>query len=118
VDPIHQSYAEAWRARCARNELAARARADAARRLLPEAARILRDDFGADRVGVFGSLLGGRLAPESDVDLFVDAVRRGRYWQALAQLTELFGRDVDLVELERAPPSLRATIDAEGIDVA
>ena len=65
----------------------------------------------------FGSLVTTGLAPGSDIDLYVDAVTRGRYWQAVAQLARLFGRPVDLVELAHAPSELLATIAEDGVDV-
>jgi len=117
VDPRYRSYVEGFRARRARAEGELRARTDAARALLPEAARLLRDDFGATRVGAFGSLVTRGLALDSDVDLYVDRIVRGRYWQAVARLAQLFGRPVDLVELADASPSLCATINLDGVDV-
>lgn len=118
VDPRYQSYVEGFRARVARAEVERQERTTAARALLPEAARLLRADYGATRVGAFGSIVTSVLAPDSDIDLYVDAIRRGRYWHAVARLTELFGRPVDLIELEGASPSLLATIAEDGRDVA
>ncbi|GMV39796.1 MAG: hypothetical protein AMXMBFR64_15120 [Myxococcales bacterium] len=98
-----------------RDALARRASALCAR--LPEAAALLRARFGATRVGVFGSLARGRFAEGSDVDLYVDHVAPGRYFEAVASLAALLDADVDLVELDRAPASLRDLIAAEGQDV-
>lgn len=106
-------YRERERAR--RDALAARAAELSAR--LPEAAALLRERFGADRVGVFGSLVRGTFAEGSDVDLYVDHVAPGRYFEAVTCLVALLDADVDLVELARAPSSLRDLITAEGRDV-
>ena len=42
----------------------------------------------------------------------------GAYFEALADLSELFGREVDLVDLRVASDSLRSTIARSGHDVA
>lgn len=117
MDPRYQSYLEGFRTRRAQADEAARARTDAARALLPEAAGLLRKVFGAVRVGAFGSLVTSQLAADSDIDIYVDRLARGRYWQAVARLAQLFGRPVDLIELDEAPPSIRATIEMDGLDV-
>lgn len=118
VDGRYQSYIDGFRARVARAEAERTKRTEAARALLPEAARVLREDYGATRVGAFGTLVTSQLAEDSDIDLYVDAITRGRYWQAVARLAQLFGRPVDLIELADAPPSLRTTIAEDGVDVA
>jgi len=102
-----------------RREQERRAREEEAARTvlgrLPEAARALRDEFGARVVGYFGSLRRGRLHERSDVDLFVDRIRRGEYFRAIDRLCTLLARPVDLVELEAAPPSLRERIATDGV---
>ena len=114
-----EEYAAIYRAREVARRQAMADRAEHLRALLPEAARVLREEFGATRVGVFGSLATPtrRFGEGSDVDVYVDSLRRGRYFEAVDRLTLLFGADVDLVELARAPEGLRAHIDAEGVDV-
>ncbi len=84
---------------------------------MPAAAAVLRSDFGASRVGVFGSLVAGRFDESSDVDIYVDSVAPGRFFEAVDRLCVLFGRPVDLIELRAASESLRARIAAEGVDV-
>jgi predicted nucleotidyltransferase len=82
---------------------------------LPALATALRTDFGATRVGYFGSLRSGRLAEDSDVDLYVDRVRPGGYFAAVDRACHALGIAVDLIEFDRASQPLRATIDAEGV---
>ena len=103
-----------------RDEQRARAEAELARDVLarlPALARELRDEYGARRVGYFGSLLTGRLHPTSDVDLYVDRIRRGGYLVAVDRLVTALGCPVDLVELDRAPPSLLDRIARDGVDL-
>lgn len=82
--------------------------------LLPAAARLLRERYGVRRVVVFGSLVAGHATTESDVDLAVEGLRLGDYFEALADLMHLFGGPVDLVRLEDAPASLRDRVAQEG----
>lgn len=117
MEPNYESYIQGWRARRAQEDAATRARTEAALALLPAAAKLLRSDYGATRVGAFGSLVNSQLVPESDIDLYVDRIACGSYWQAVARLAQLFGRPVDLIELDVAPPSLLATIAEDGRDV-
>ncbi len=87
------------------------------RAVLPAAASLLRARYGARRVGFFGSLATGSFHEKSDVDLYVDSIT-GSYFDALADLSELLGRDVDLIELNRAPPSLAQRIAEDAHDIA
>ena len=94
------------------------ARREAARQALdrlPAVAAMLRARFGAHHVGYFGSLTTGSLYESSDVDLYVDRIRRGRYFNAVDQAIIALGRPVDLIELERAPASLQAAIARDGV---
>jgi predicted nucleotidyltransferase len=90
---------------------------DRAKRLhavLPAAQHLLQEHYGAGRVILFGSLASGAYSERSDVDLAVDGLPAQRYFEALAELMDLFAGPVDLVRLEEAPESLRARIAAEG----
>jgi predicted nucleotidyltransferase len=81
---------------------------------LPAVAAVLRSDFGATEVWLFGSHQSGRLHPESDVDLAVAGVSAATIDRAHAELETLLEGVVDLVQLETASPSLRQRIGAEG----
>lgn len=84
-----------------------RERVEEVRAHLPEVVRVLRDEFGVRRVLLFGSLLDGRLHAGSDVDLAVEGLHPGAYWQALDRVASLLGCSVDLIRLEEVPPGLR-----------
>ena len=65
-----------------------------------EILRIARK-HGAANVRVFGSAATGELAPDSDIDLIVDVLPEHSAWfpgGLLADLEELLGRQVDVVE--------------------
>lgn len=81
---------------------------------LVDAAKLLRERYGAREVMVFGSLATGDLSGEVDVDLAVEGLESGEYFSALADLMQSFECPVDLVRLEEASTSLRERIEAEG----
>jgi len=74
------------------------------------AARVLRDEFGATRVWLFGSLTRPWFHEASDVDLAVEGVALDRIGAAWDRATEVIGSSVDLVAIEEADESLRARI--------
>ena len=80
---------------------------------LPEA-RAALERAGATEIWLFGSLASGAVRETSDVDLATNGLRRERFFDALAELMELFAGPVDLVRLEDAPESLRRRVMEEG----
>jgi predicted nucleotidyltransferase len=112
-----EGFAQAYRAAHRTRIAAERERARRVLARLPALATLLREEFGVLRIGYFGSLRRRRLAEDSDVDLYVDRVRRGRYFVALDRAWRALEVPVDLVELESAPDSLRKAIAAEGVSI-
>jgi predicted nucleotidyltransferase len=102
------------RCRAAEGARAAEQRAVRLLGLVPSAAELLRNRYGAREVVLFGSLATGSFKERSDVDLAVRGIGQAEYFAALADLMALFGGPVDLVRLEQAPPSLIDRIAAEG----
>lgn len=84
-----------------------------------QAAALLRERFGANQVVVFGSLVRRELFyPQSDVDLAVWGLDERRYYRAVADLLALDPAiEIDLVMVEDAPFTLRASIEREGVTV-
>lgn len=83
------------------------------------AARLLRERYSVPRVLVFGSLLyPERFHSSSDVDLAVEGLAVGDYWDALADI--LFLDDeitVDLVDSDMCPPDIWTRIGREGVEL-
>jgi len=103
------------RARSRRERLAARQ--DRTWEVARRAAAVLKEEFGARRVAVFGSLVGpARFHERSDIDLAVWGSDERRYYRAVARLLDLDPTiSVDLVEFEHARPALQAVIRREGV---
>ena len=86
---------------------------------IKKASQLLKTRFGARRVVLFGSLA---FSPEfrktSDVDLAVEELKKGSYWEAWRVAEEVIDdHSVDLIEIETATESLRRAIDRYGVEV-
>jgi predicted nucleotidyltransferase len=77
-------------------------------------AAILRSEFDAQRVWVFGSVLRPWFHEESDLDLAAEGISPSRRAEAWDRVASLVNTSVDLVCLEDAAPLLRARILADG----
>jgi uncharacterized protein len=88
-----------------------------AMRLARIAARLLREEYGAERVLLFGSLAHrGWFTKWSDIDIASVGISPTRFYAAVAAITgisETF--HVDLVDLSTCPPSMKEAISRVGI---
>ena len=84
-----------------------------------QAGQILKEQFGAERVVAFGSVLSSkRFHQRSDIDLAVWGLDEKVYYRAVARLLDLDETiSVDLIEAESAPPALQAIIEQEGVPI-
>jgi uncharacterized protein len=112
-------YQAAARTREAARQTALAARRERALAVARAAADMLRADFGATTVVLFGSLArGGPVSWRTDVDLAASGVPAERYFAAVGGLQTLDPAvSVDLVRIEEAPPALRSAIDEDGVRI-
>lgn len=98
---------------------ALRRRARRARQLAEQAAQILKKQFGARRVILFGSLASGDFFHQrSDIDLAVQGLKAQDFWRAWAALDQLGAEfEIDLVDIETTPAHLREHIDRQGVEI-
>jgi predicted nucleotidyltransferase len=82
-----------------------------------QAARILKEEFGATRVVVYGSMQHPELFHlRSDIDLAVWEVQD--YFRAVSRLMDISPEfEFDLVPVEDAGPGILAVIEQEGGDL-
>jgi predicted nucleotidyltransferase len=85
--------------------------------LLRQHGQEIRNKFGVERIGIFGSFVRGEEKPESDVDVLVE-FREGEetfahYMDLKFYLEDLFGRKVDLVMKDAIKRRLREPILSE-----
>ena len=81
----------------------------------------LRERFGVDTIGIFGSVSRGEDTADSDVDVLI-AFQEGKvsfssFIHLADYLEELFGRRVDLLTKDGMSPYMRPYIEAEVISV-
>lgn len=88
-----------------------------AREVAQQIATMLRANYAVSQVILFGSLLGDcRFDEYSDIDLAVEGIDPTLFYQAVARLPDMSkGFHVDLIDLERCPPSFREAILEKGI---
>ena len=79
----------------------------------------LKSRFDVHRVVLFGSLAHEAWSiSDSDVDLAVEGLSEDAYWDAWRLAEAMISdRSVDLIELEKASPSLREAIDRYGVSL-
>ncbi len=83
------------------------------------AAKLLKERFGATRVVAFGSLAHPDwFGPWSDIDLAAWGIRPRSFCTAVALVTGLSSEfEADLVDIEGCGPSLRQSIERDGVDL-
>ncbi len=116
---IREQYIEWLRRSALQRRPLAEERLARAWRAARQAARLLKKQYGVPRVRVFGSLLHlERFHDGSDVDLAVEGLAVGDYWDALADV--LFLDDeiaVDLVDPDTCPSDIWAVVEREGVEL-
>ena len=93
----------------------ARQRAQKAWESLPKLVRILSDNYGAERVILFGSLAREEFRINSDIDLAVSGMPAENYFKALGHLLMESPYSCDLMTIEDAPDLLRQRIKEDGV---
>jgi len=79
----------------------------------------IRERFGIETLGIFGSVSRGEDTPESDVDILY-RFQEGKGCMStvvplIRYLRELFGRDVDLVSIDYISPLIEKSVRADAI---
>ena len=87
--------------------------------LARQAARLLKEQFNAKRVVLFGSLTHeGRFNRWSDVDIAAWGIRPEDTWRALGAVMDLDSEiEVNLVDMACCRPAIKAVIEREGVDL-
>ena len=81
-----------------------------------QAAKLLRQELGATRVILFGSMLKPHIHKNSDIDLAVWNLPKSDYFQAVGKLQGLSEFAIDLIEPDKAPAYIIEAI-AQGIEI-
>jgi predicted nucleotidyltransferase len=88
-------------------------------RIARKAARVLREEFGAKRVVVFGSLAHQLwYSPRSDIDIAVWGIAPEIFFRAAARVDRVAkGFEIDVLDPDDCRPSVRQEIEEDGIDL-
>jgi len=107
--------ATAWR-RLEQDERALAVRRERAWETARRAAKLLKEDFGAQRVVVFGSLLCPKCFNQwSDVDVAAWGIRPEDTFRAMGAVMDLGeGIEINLVDIDTCLTALRVMIEREG----
>lgn len=113
------SFQAAARRRHQQEQAALERRQQRAWELARLAAALLRAQFGAKRVVVFGSLVHpGSFTQWSDVDIAAWGIQPADTFRAMGAAMDLGAEiEVNLVDVATAAPSLLAVIEREGVEV-
>jgi predicted nucleotidyltransferase len=122
-DPIPPEKLSAYRRhaseREAQRQLALTERKSRALAAARHAATILKEQYGARRVVLYGSLAHGAWWREhSDIDLAAEGIAAEKFWRAWGAVERLApGIEVNLAALEDMKPGVRRSIELEGIEL-
>jgi len=112
-----QHYVAIWQRRMAAQQAEAMRLATQARLEAEQIAIMLRDQFSATRILLFGSLVRGGFAPGSDIDLAVAGIPKAEFFAALAAANAQAHTWVDLKPLEDLHPHFRQRVLETGVDL-
>ncbi len=92
-------------------------RRERAWQLARQAAELLRENFGVERVVLFGSLIQeGRFTRWSDVDLAAWGLTTANWLRAIGAVQDLSDEiELNLVDVETCSPELLAAIEQDGV---
>jgi len=111
---VKQKHIDYWRARMAESDLQCRAMEQEAWCQVKQAVALLKEQFGATKAIVFGSLVRNRFGEDSDIDLAVAGIKKTDFFQALSAVNDHNQRWIDLKPLEDLEPHFRERVLATG----
>jgi predicted nucleotidyltransferase len=122
LSAIDKTAMERYRAtamkRAHEQEEATAKRRERASQIVRRAADLLRSEFGASKVILFGSLARGEFTLHSDIDLMAWGIDRHEYFVAVARLQDLSPEfKIDLIEGEHCRSTLSRAAIAEGVEL-
>ncbi|MDQ1301846.1 MAG: hypothetical protein QG637_1768 [Chloroflexota bacterium] len=114
---VMAEYRQGARLREEQRKADSRKRRDRAWSVARDAAGLLKRQFGASRVILYGSVVHGYwFGLHSDIDLAAEGIRPGDFWRAWCALDQIAADfEVNLIVVESATESLRQVIEQEGV---
>lgn len=114
-----EAYRRTARRRQARAMREAAARRERALSIARAAAQLLKEQYAATRVVLYGSVLDPRrFGLHSDIDLAAEGIPAADFWRAWGAVEQLAPEfEINLVPLETASPSLLDHINIQGMEL-
>jgi predicted nucleotidyltransferase len=112
-----ESAARALVARASGEQAAFAVEVESLRQRLPSVSKLLRRQYGARRVVLFGSLAWGGFHEGSDVDIAVEGVSDSDAGVAMADASTAAQRLVEIFRLEDLPASFRQRVLRDGLSL-
>ena len=112
-------YSRGLRQRDAQRKKRLSKRQERARQVANSAANVLKTDFGAEKIILYGSLAHGAWFREhSDIDLAVAGLPAKLFWRAWVTIDRLSSDiEINIIDLVDAKPSLVREIELTGIEL-
>jgi predicted nucleotidyltransferase len=110
----NREYLSVWRQR----ETEENKKRDSAIEKAKSIATVLKEEYHAREVILFGSLIWRRdfLWAGTDIDLMVKGLKSGQYFEILAHVSTLAHPfHLDLIPFEKAEPSIKKRVTKEGL---
>lgn len=107
---VEQKYIDYWRSRKSQRIARERVLAQAAWVDVEKATRLLKSQYGATKVIVFGSLVRDRFGEDSDIDLAVEGLESKDFFEALTAVNEIGERWIDLKPMESLEPRFKSRV--------
>ena len=112
---VEQRFVDYWQQRRHQEEAQIKLAKQQAWDQAQRATTLLKQEFGATRILVFGSLVKNRFSLESDIDMAVAGVAKDRFFEAVAAVNGGCDRWIDLKPIESLEPYFWQRIQSQGI---
>lgn len=112
---VDQRFIDYWQQRQQQQAAEREALRQRAWQQVQRSAQVLRQQFGATGVFVYGSLVKDRFSAESDIDIAVAGLAKERFYEAVAAVNEGCDRWIDLKPIESLEPYFWQRIQTQGI---
>jgi len=118
VNQDYSKYIEAWKKRLARAEEGRKERHRKALAFAKKAARMLKEEFGVQKVYLFGTCTDeNRFRLDSDIDIAVVGIKPEDFFKAWVAVERDSKFEIDLVDLETAPSTLKRRVEKIGVKI-
>lgn len=114
---IDQKYIDYWQARAAKQVAQYKAWEKEAWVDAQTAASILRKQFGATNIIVFGSLVKDKFGEDSDIDMAVEGIAPSEFFAALSAINWQSKWEIDLKPLEALEPHFKQRVLETGVAI-